>query len=237
VSLTVTGPGGSKTATKSGYVKVSAASSGTVSTTGLVAAYGFDEATGTQVLDASGRGNHGTLANATRTTQAKFGRALSFNGTNSLVTAPDRASLDLTSGMTLAAWVYPTSWASSWKTLIMKERTGGLAYALYANSNTNQPNSTLRIASSPRSLSAANHLPTNTWTHLAATYNSVTQRLFVNGTQVGSRAQTGSLEVSANPVRIGGNTVWAGQYFQGLIDEVRIYNRALSQAEVAAMAQ
>jgi hypothetical protein len=67
-----------------------------VSTTGLVAAYGFDETSGTQVLDASGRGNHGTLSNVTRTTQAKFGQALYFNGTSSLVTVPDSASLDLT---------------------------------------------------------------------------------------------------------------------------------------------
>ncbi|MFY9972760.1 MAG: hypothetical protein WAK53_00780, partial [Chromatiaceae bacterium] len=48
---------------------------------GLVAAYGFEETSGTQVLDVSGNGNHGTLSNVTRSTQGKFGGALSFNGT------------------------------------------------------------------------------------------------------------------------------------------------------------
>ena len=202
-----------------------------------MAAYGFDETSGTQVLDASGNGNHGTLSNATRTTQAKFGRALSFSGSNSLVTVSDSNSLDLTSGMTLSAWVYPTTWASGWKTVIMKERSGGLAYALYANSDAGLPNSTLSIGSYDRQLTVGSHLPSNAWTHLAATYDGTTQRLYVNGVQVGSRAQTGTLDVSANPLRIGGNTVWANEYFQGLIDEVRIYNRALSQAEIAAVSQ
>ena len=56
-------------------------------------------------------------------------------------------------------------------------------------------------------------------------------RLYVNGVQVGSRAQTGSMVVSTRALRIGGNGVW-GEYFNGLIDDVRIYNRALTAAEI-----
>jgi PKD repeat protein len=242
VSVTAAGPGGSNTVTKTAYITVTTADGSLgggsgVSTAGLVAAYGFDETSGTQVLDATGNGNHGTLSNATRTSQAKFGSALSFSGSNSLVTVSDSSSLDLTSGMTLSAWVYPTSWASGWKTVILKERSGGLAYALDSNSDAGLPNSTLSIGGYDRQLSAGNHLPSNTWTHLAATYDGTRQRLYVNGVQVGSRAQTGTLAVSASPLRIGGNTVWANEYFQGLIDEVRIYNRALTQAEIAAVSE
>lgn len=251
VSLTVTGPGGSNKVVKTGYITVTSAgntntststSTGTgtgtgVSTAGLVAAYGFDETNGNQVVDASGNANHGTVSNATRSTQAKFGRALSFSGSNSLVTVSDSRSLDLTQGMTLSAWVYPTDWASGWTTVIMKERSGGLSYSLSSNSDAGQPNSTVSIGSYDRQLTAGSHLPSNTWTHLAATYDGTTQRLYINGVQVGSRAQTGTLDVSANPLRIGGNTVWANEYFQGLIDEVRIYNRALSQTEIAKVSQ
>ncbi len=67
--------------------------------------------------------------------------------------------------------------------------------------------------------------------HLAATYDGATQRLYVNGVQVSSRAQTGAMTTSASPLRIGGNGVW-GEFFQGRIDEVRMYNRALSPAEI-----
>ena len=71
----------------------------------------------------------------------------------------------------------------------------------------------------------------NTWTHLAATYNASALRLYVNGVQVGSLARTGSLAVSGNPLRIGGNNIWS-EWFNGVIDEVRVYNRALSASEI-----
>ena len=202
----------------------------------LVAAYGFNESSGTTVSDSSGKGNHGTLLNATRTT-GKFGGALSFNGSNSLVTIPDKSSLDLTNGMTLSAWLYPTTTLSGWKSLIAKERTGGLTYALHANSDLTKPNNALYIGTSYRHLSTGSQLPANKWTHLAATYDGSTQRLFVNGVQVGSRSQTGSLSVTANPLRIGGNTVLSGRNFKGHIDEVRVHNRALIAAEIAAMSK
>ena len=76
---------------------------------GLVAAYGFDEGSGTTVTDASGNGNNGTITNATWSTSGKYGKALQFNGTSALVTIPDAASLHLTTGMTLEAWVNPST--------------------------------------------------------------------------------------------------------------------------------
>ena len=76
-------------------------------TPNLVAAYGFDEGSGVSVADASGNGLTGTVANGSWSAAGKFGKALSFNGTSSRVTVPDAAALDLTTGMTLEAWVNP----------------------------------------------------------------------------------------------------------------------------------
>ncbi len=103
--------------------------------TGLVAAYGFDTGSGTNTPDQSGNGNNGTLTNATWTTTSKYGQALSFNGTNAAVTIPDHNTLDLTTGMTLEAWVRPTNLGSSYRTAIMKEQPGSMSYGLYANSS------------------------------------------------------------------------------------------------------
>jgi hypothetical protein len=222
---------GSKTSGYSGEVSGVPGSSGGGSPK-LVAAYGFDETSAdTTVLDASGNGNHGSFLNARRVTRAKFGQALAFAGSNSLVTVSDSASLDLTTGMTLAAWIFPTTELSSWKSIITKERTGGLTYALHANSATEKPNTVLYISGGNRHLNAGSRLPANRWTHLATTYDGLTQRIFVNGVQVGSRSQKGSIEATAEPLRIGGNTV-TGRYFKGVIDEVRIYDGALSQADI-----
>jgi hypothetical protein len=58
--------------------------------------------------------------------------------------------------------------------------------------------------------------------------------MFINGVEVASRPQAGSIAVSAGALRIGGNSSFAGEFFQGAVDEVRIYNRALSAAEILA---
>ena len=198
---------------------------------GQVAAYGFNEGSGSIAADASGNSNTGTISGATWTTSGRFGNALSFNGTSNRVDINDASSLDLTTGMTLEAWVYPTS-STGWRTIIMKERSGGLTYAIYANNNASRPEVDIRIGGIDRSVTGTAALPLNAWTHLAATYNGTTLRLYVNGTQVGSLSISGSITVSASPLRIGGSTTLSGRYFAGRIDEVRIYNRALSQAEI-----
>jgi hypothetical protein len=69
---------------------------------------------------------------------------------------------------------------------------------------------------------------------VATTYDGATQRLFVNGVEVASRPQTGPIAVGAGVLRIGGNNSWTGEFFQGEIDDVRVYNRALSQPEIEA---
>jgi hypothetical protein len=194
----------------------------------LVAAYGFEESTGLQAIDASGFGNHGTISGARRVTTTQFGNVLEFNGSNNWVTVNGSASLDLATGMTLEAWVYLTTTMRGWVTALLKEQTGGLAYALYAN----YPSQVVTIGGSEKELTVGPGLPSNTWTHLAATYDGATQKLYVNGSLVGNRSQTGAITLSNGALRIGGNSVW-GEYFTGYIDEVRVYNRALTQAEIA----
>src|SRR5690349_17118115 len=196
----------------------------------LVAAYAFDEATGTVATDASGYGNNGTISGATRVAGGKLGGALSFNGVNARVDIPDSNSLDLASGMTLEAWVNPATLAGKWRTVLIKEQPAALAYALYAGEDNARP-SAHAFTSSEFDTRGTSSLPLNAWSHLAATYDGSTLRLYVNGTQVSSRAVSGAMVSSSGALRIGGNAVW-GEYFQGLIDEVRVYSRALSAAEI-----
>lgn len=229
VSLKVTGPAGSNTKTQTGYITVSQASA---STGGLVAAYNFEEASGTTVVDASGQGNHGTISGATRTTSGKFGSALSFDGVNDWVTVNDANSLDLTNGMTLAAWVYPTTTMSGWRTVVLKEEASSGVYYLYANLDTNQPGGIVDTSNNGELVvSGKSQLPVNTWTHLAVTYNGQYQRLYVNGVEVAAQPQTGTMSTSNGALRIGGNSIW-NEFFKGRIDEIRVYNQALSATEI-----
>lgn len=153
--------------------------------------------------DSSGSGNHGTIAGATWSSAGPFGNAPSFDGVNDWVTIADAASLDLTTGMTLEAYVYPHSLPSAaWRQLFVKERGAHMSYALYANSSTNRPSGHVYIGGD-RSVRGTAQLPLNTWTHLATTFDGATQRLYVDGVQVASRAQPGSIAVGSGPLRIG----------------------------------
>jgi hypothetical protein len=208
-----------------------------ITTSGLVAAYSFNEGSGTTLVDRTGNGRTGTLSGPTWSSAGKFGGALSFDGVNDWVTVADANALDLTTGMTLEAWVFPTSsGGGSWRNVIIKERTNGEVYNLYANTTPDVPTIyVVRAAQTgaPLDASGTSTVPVDVWTHLAATYDGTTLRLYVNGLQVGTRAVSGALVTSTGALRIGGNAVW-GEFFRGRLDEIRIYNRALTAAEIQA---
>jgi hypothetical protein len=201
--------------------------------TNLVGAWGFDETTGTTAADSSGQNNPGTITGATHVAGGKFGGALSFNGTSNWVTVADANSLDLTTGMTLEAWVQPTALGSLWRCVIMKEQPSNLIYALYAGDSTGRPAMDV-FTTADIGFSGPTALGLNTWIHLAATYDGTTQRLYVNGVQVATKATTGAIKTSTGALRIGGDASWSNEWFAGLIDEVRVYNKALTAAEIQA---
>jgi hypothetical protein len=198
----------------------------------LVGAWGFNEASGTTAADSSGNGNNGTITNATHTTTGKFGGALSFNGSNAFVQVPDANSLDLTTGMTLEAWVNPTAVGTAWRSVILKEQPANLIYALYAGDSKGKAAADV-FTTSDIGLSGTTNTPLNAWTHLAATYDGANLRIYVNGVQAVSKAVTGAIKTSTGALRIGGNSIW-GEWFAGQIDEVRVYNKALTAAQVQA---
>ena len=197
--------------------------------TGLVAAYGFEEPSGTAVSDESGTGNVGTISGATRSAAGRFGSALSFDGVNDWVTVPDAASLDLTTGMTLEAWLRPSA-LNGWQSAAVKEQTGGLTYGLYSNTNNSRPSANV-FTNTEHDVRGTAALGVNTWTHVAAVYDASALRIYVNGTQAASLPLSGAMVTSTGALRIGGNQPH-GEWFAGLIDELRLYNRALTVTEI-----
>jgi VCBS repeat-containing protein len=227
---------GSATASAAVTVTVSAPPPPPVSA--LVAHYTFDESDATRVVDMSGRGNDGVISGAVRVAGVS-GNALRFDGVNDWVTVADAASLDLTTAMTIEAWVNPASQSGNWRTVVMKERTGGLIYSLYAYDGaplaggTNRPAGYARVGGGDQAVRGPATLPLNTWSHIAVTFDGSSMRFYVGGAQVASRTLSGTIAVSGQPLRLGGNSVW-GEFFNGMLDEVRVYNRALSAAEIQA---
>ncbi len=135
--------------------------------------------------------------------------------------------------MTLEAWVRPTTTDSTWRTIVTKETAGNLTYGLFSNSDTARPAGISTIGnqyvqSITRGPAA---LPRSSWRHLATTYDGASLRLYVNGALVSSTAVSGAMANSSGALKIGGNAVWP-EWFAGRIDDLRVYNRALSASEL-----
>jgi hypothetical protein len=196
---------------------------------GLVGAWGFNEGTGTTAADVSGLVNTGSNGGATWTAAGKFAGALSFNGASALVTVLNAPSLQLSSGMTLEAWVKPSVITSAWRDLIFKDDDNYFLMASSSSGGLPAAGGTFATAFGTGTLQVA----PPTWTHLAVTYDRVRLRFYVNGVQVASPASTAAIATSTSPLTIGGDNHY-GQFFAGTIDEVRIYNLALTPAQVLA---
>lgn len=195
-----------------------------------MAAYSFNEGTGTTVHDSSGNNNTGALSAATWSTAGRYGSALSFDGSTSIVTVPDSPSLDLSSALTLEAWINPPAASQGWQNVLFKEMPGNGAYFLYRSGYSAAPVGGI-FTTAEQTVLGTTGPPLGAWTHLAFTYDGTTERFYVNGVLVSSHSVSGAVQVSNGVLHIGGDSVW-GEHFQGLIDEIRIYNRALSASEI-----
>ena len=180
--------------------------------------------------DATGNGHAGAVSGASWTTAGRNGNALSFDGVNDWVTVADANDLDLTTGMTIEAWVYPTTANSAWRTVLAKELGGDLAYAMQANSTAGRPYGLITTSGEQLAQGSA-PIPANAWSHMTTTYDGTTLRLYVNGALVGTKATSGPIATTNLPLHIGGNA-GHGEWFQGRLDDIRIYNRPLTAAEI-----
>jgi hypothetical protein len=216
-----------------------------------VAALGFEEAVGARaVVDSSIVARDGTTRQASmQRVPGRFGSAMRFDGVDDWVTITDTANsaLDLTNGMTLEAWVQPTAAMSGWETILMKERGAeNMSYALYARDGAPTSFGTVFPVGYIRQAPAAStqdegargvaEVAVGVWTHLAVTWDRQSIKFFVNGVQVSEHVPpTLTNIVQGNgALRLGGNNSFPGEFFQGLIDEVRVYNRARTAAQITS---
>jgi Concanavalin A-like lectin/glucanases superfamily/Bacterial Ig domain len=205
----------------------------------LVSHWELDEGKGTTTID-SIDGGSGTLLNGAAWTAGHSGSAVDMDGVDDYIALP---ALEVTSSaLTLVAWVRMSSFPSgvNQRFISKADDNNQRTYWELGHSNDGQNNRllySLRTGGQTTTLAASTgSLPLNTWFHAAATYDGTRMRLYLNGTEVGSIAKSGSLSRGTNiPVNIG-RSPSGTDYLRGAIDDVRIYTSTLTQAEIAALA-
>jgi prepilin-type N-terminal cleavage/methylation domain-containing protein len=201
---------------------------------GLVGYWSFDEGSGTIAKDYSGNGNNGTLVNGPTWTTGKVGGALSFDGVNDYVNVPYNSVLDIVKNFTIEVWIYPKEQTFNHQTAVEKWQTYLLMH-LHAGATTFQHYIFAGGAWHYVRASQPWSYYIGKWGHYVFTYDGTTLKSYVNGVLDNQTTYIGQLTSNTNPVTIGKGAETAASFFNGLIDEVRIYNRALSDAEIQAL--
>ncbi|MFN0126711.1 MAG: family 16 glycoside hydrolase [Verrucomicrobiales bacterium] len=201
---------------------------------GLVGRWMFDEGNGSLARDVSGRDNHGTIMGGAKWIEGKIGGALQFDGTDDFVSIPNESDFDITGGVTISAWIRVESFTNPWQAIVTK---GDRAWRLHRANETKS----VGFACSDLSREQVGDLDGNQdvadgqWHHVAGVLDGTKTSIFVDGALDASADSSPSISVNDYSVLIGANAQVTGRLFHGLIDDVRIYDRALSVDELRAL--
>ncbi|MHC4106319.1 MAG: LamG domain-containing protein [Planctomycetota bacterium] len=202
----------------------------------LISWWKLDEGSDNTVADSSGNNRNGTLVGDVSWVDGITGGALTFDGDGDYVDMAKDPAFDIKNQITVSAWVKVHAFDKDWQTIITK---GDRAWRLQRNWNKN----TLEFACSGLVVPGSDWGPVygNTdvndghWHHIVGVYDQQNIYLYVDGNLDASATASGTIRINEEPVYIGENSQMPNRFWNGLIDDVRIYNYALSAEEILAI--
>ncbi|MFB0555852.1 MAG: LamG domain-containing protein, partial [Phycisphaerae bacterium] len=202
----------------------------------LVAYWKFDESSGTTAFDSSGNGLDGTLLGDPQWAAGKIGGALDFDGNGDYVDCGNSELFDIVDELTVSAWIYLRSVPSDWRAIIAK---GDSAWRLSTNGSTQGMH--FSFTGGGRNYLRADsitEIPFNEWHHVCGVYDIKNgARIYIDGVEEATNPDTGGVDVDTFNVFIGENSEATGRYWDGLIDDVQVYNHAMTESEILAAMQ
>ena len=199
----------------------------------LVGWWRLDEGTGTTAYDSSGNGNDGTILGNPQWVAGKIGSALDFDGNGDYVNCGNDPIFDITDEITLSIWVNANDngngenncWMGKGdNTYAIKHQTGNyLEFFIYDGAWHSTNYST--------NITALN----GEWHHMAGTFDGSELKFYLDGEQAANLVYSGTIGTSADDVTIGENSQATGRYFDGMLDDARIYNKALSADDIKSI--
>ncbi|NLJ06727.1 MAG: T9SS type A sorting domain-containing protein [Sphingobacteriales bacterium] len=203
----------------------------------LVGYWRFDEGTGTTTDDVV-NGLDGTLMNGATWNNnvapvAYTDHALYFNGVNQYVDFSSPASLNITSAITLEAWIKPRSFGNN-EAIIDKLKDispqGGYNLSVMG---TKKVSFKMHLASGAFELQSISTLDTGIWYHISATYDGTTAKIYINGVLDNSSSVSSSIASNTEKIYVGYDDADTSRHFHGYISEVRIWNTALTADDIS----
>jgi hypothetical protein len=203
----------------------------------LVGHWKFDEGSGTIAYDSSGNGNDGTFNGDPQWVAGYFGTALEFDGSGDWLDCGSDPSLSISGAVTMTAWIKVNTQNADHKVGgNQNNANGGYKMTVYSN---NKVEFEIRTSSNSavlnRDVAGGTVLQTGQWYHVTGVYSLEDGyiRTYVNGVLDRELATTQALGVSPGPFRIGCEPFTTASYnFNGVMDDVRVYNHALSEGEI-----
>ena len=178
--------------------------------------------------------NNGTLVGGVSYAAGEVGQAFSFDGTSGYVSIPDSPSLDIfVSSITVEAWikVNQVTANSDWKGIVTK---GNSSWRLQATSQAKTVTFSATGLSPNQDLKGSRNVNDGQWHHVAGVYDGTNMFVYVDGTLDTSQPATGSISQNSSPEWIGA-TAQQSYFFNGMVDEASLYNRALTASEIQAI--
>lgn len=207
---------------------------------GLVGYWRFDEGSGAIAFDSSINNNHGILVNGPLWVDGKYGKALEFDGASNYVKVEDSSSLHMTDAVTVMAWTRVDGATGDYQIICARWYGYGgeaiLSFVLEFRPDGNTPWFRVRTTSNDQAAISNRSIAYGEWAHIAGTYDGNIVRIYVDGALVGSTSLSGPINLGVQPIVIGAHSSAGDRnFFKGAIDNVMVYNRALTAEEVQAV--
>jgi hypothetical protein len=199
----------------------------------LVGWWRLDEGTGTTAYDSSGNGNDGTILGNPQWVAGKVGNALDFDGNGDYIDIGNDPIFDITKEITLSIWVNANDngngenncWMGKGdNTYAIKHQTGNYLEFFIYDGTWHSTNYSTNITSL-----------NGEWHHMAGTYDGTELKFYLDGVLSANLVYSGTIGTSSDDVTIGENSQATGRYFDGMLDDARIYNEVLSQEDIQSV--